>query len=80
MHSLALTKFVDCNTRHVECNICSKSGNTRVNGYHHHNFNNTLSRAFSKYSNIYKEKQTRGRILIYLNSLVLNLCLLLYIA
>lgn len=74
MHGLALTNFLDCNTRHVECSTCC------VPSVGTHNPTNTTTASTMKHAEVlngnYDTDTNQGKYLfIYLNSLVLNLCL-----
>lgn len=82
LHGLALTSFLDCNTRHVECSTCC------VPRLGIHNPTKTITTATTTVThaevlngndntdtNRIKETNQEKYLIIYLNSLILNLCL-----
>lgn len=75
LHGLALTNFLDCNTRHVECSTCCVP---RLGTRSPTNITNSCRGTEWKLWHRHKQSQTdkQGKyLIIYLNSLVLNLCL-----
>lgn len=77
-HGLALTNFLDCNTRHVECSTrCVPSLGTHNSNCSNNNetHRGTESKWWRRYK-LNKRNKNQGKYLfIYLNSLVLNRCL-----
>lgn len=82
LHGLALTNFLDCNTRHVECSTCC----VLSLGTHSPTNTTTMATTILKHAEVLNgeyntdtsriKKTNQGKyLIIYLNSLVLNLCL-----
>ena len=74
MHGLALTNFLDCNTRHVECSTCCVPSS----GTHNPTNTTTTATATMKHAEVLNGNSHTNQgndLIIYLNSLVLNLCL-----
>lgn len=77
MHGLALTNFLDCNTRHVECSTCCVLRNTRPKQRHNNSETcrgtewKTRTQTRAEY-----KKQTRGSISLFIwTHWYFNLCL-----
>lgn len=77
MHGLALTNFLDCNTRHFECSTCFVSSlETQPNKPNSCNNNNNETRRYWMETTTQIDiNHEKWYLVIYLNSLVLYLCL-----
>lgn len=82
MHGLALTNFLDCNTRDTECSTCCvpslgthKPTNTTTTATTTMKHAEVLNGNYDTDTSRIKETNQGKYLFIYLNSLVLNLCL-----
>lgn len=82
MHGLALTNFLDCNTRHIECSTrcvpslgTHKPTNTTATATPTMKHAEVLNRNYDTDTSRIQETKQGKYLFIYLNSLVLNRCL-----